>query len=299
MTPMPAWRWSPARPRATCWPACCSAACATRWPALAGGRHRRAEDGGAGLRRLVAAREAGGARLRRGAAPLPRDRRHPRRSWPSACWQQPPDALHRRRRARLQPRPGGAAASAAGIKTVHFVCPSIWAWRGERVREDRAQLSTTCCACSRSSRRCCAQHGVAATYVGHPLADAIPLRAAARRRRAALGLARRRRRRRAAARQPALARSSTSRRASCRPRRCMHAQRPDLRFVLPVAPGLRALVEPLVAQARAGVPIAAARRPLARGARGLRRDADRQRHRHAGSGAVQAADGDRLQHALR
>ena len=46
-----------------------------------------------------------------------------------------------------------------------------------------------CCACSRSSRHCCSAHGVAATYVGHPLADAIPLeppRAAARR---ALGLA--------------------------------------------------------------------------------------------------------------
>src|SRR4030095_12977574 len=35
----------------------------------------------------------------------------------------------------------------------------------------------------------------------------------------------------------------------------LHAQRPDLRFVLPVAPGLRALLDPLVAQWARRAPI--------------------------------------------
>ena len=36
----------------------------------------------------------------------------------------------------------------------------------------------------------------------------------------------------------------------------MQARRPELRFVLPLAPGLRGMVEPLVAQHASGVPIA-------------------------------------------
>jgi carbonic anhydrase/acetyltransferase-like protein (isoleucine patch superfamily) len=58
-------------------------------PALAGALQAAGIGGPkmarAGLRRLVAAREAGGARLRRGAAPLPRDRGHPR-ALAGGCW---------------------------------------------------------------------------------------------------------------------------------------------------------------------------------------------------------------------
>ena len=34
---------------------------------------------------------------------------------------------------------------AQGIKTVHFVCPSIWAWRAERVEKIRASVDHVLC----------------------------------------------------------------------------------------------------------------------------------------------------------
>lgn len=75
-----------------------------------------------------------------------------------------------------------------GIKTVHFVCPSIWAWRAERVEKIRRNVDHVLCIFP-FEPELMARHGVAATYVGHPLASVIPLqpdRAAAR---ARLGLA--------------------------------------------------------------------------------------------------------------
>lgn len=80
-----------------------------------------------------------------------------------------------------------AALKAQGIKTVHFVCPSIWAWRAERVEKIRRSVDHVLCIFP-FEPELLARHGVAATYVGHPLADVIPLapdKAAAR---AALGL---------------------------------------------------------------------------------------------------------------
>ena len=38
-----------------------------------------------------------------------------------------------------------ARLRAAGIKTVHFVCPSIWAWRGERVHKLAAAADHVLC----------------------------------------------------------------------------------------------------------------------------------------------------------
>jgi lipid-A-disaccharide synthase len=81
-----------------------------------------------------------------------------------------------------------AALRAAGIKTVHFVCPSIWAWRAKRVEKIRRAADHVLCI-SPFEPELLARHGIAATYVGHPLARVIPLapdRAAAR---ALLGLA--------------------------------------------------------------------------------------------------------------
>lgn len=75
-----------------------------------------------------------------------------------------------------------------GIKTVHFVCPSIWAWRAERVEKIRRNVDHVLCIFP-FEPELLARHGVAATYVGHPLASVIALqpdRAAARDR---LGLA--------------------------------------------------------------------------------------------------------------
>lgn len=77
---------------------------------------------------------------------------------------------------------------AAGIKTVHFVCPSIWAWRADRVEKIRASADHVLCIFP-FEPELLARQGVAATYVGHPLASVIPRvpdRAAAR---AQLGLA--------------------------------------------------------------------------------------------------------------
>ncbi|WP_440108880.1 lipid-A-disaccharide synthase [Acidovorax sp. BL-A-41-H1] len=71
---------------------------------------------------------------------------------------------------------------AAGIKTVHFVCPSIWAWRADRVEKIRRSADHVLCIFP-FEPELLASHGIAATYVGHPLASVIPMvpdRAAAR-----------------------------------------------------------------------------------------------------------------------
>ncbi|WP_029525114.1 lipid-A-disaccharide synthase [Polaromonas glacialis] len=80
-----------------------------------------------------------------------------------------------------------AALKAEGVKTVQFVCPSIWAWRADRVEKIRRSADHVLCIFP-FEPALLAAHGIAATYVGHPLAAVIPLqpdRAAARK---ALGL---------------------------------------------------------------------------------------------------------------
>ena len=80
-----------------------------------------------------------------------------------------------------------ADLKAAGVRTVHFVCPSVWAWRPERVEKIRRSVDHVLCIFP-FEPALLASHGVPATYVGHPLANVIPFepdRAAARR---ALGL---------------------------------------------------------------------------------------------------------------
>ncbi len=76
-----------------------------------------------------------------------------------------------------------ADLKARGIRTVHFVCPSIWAWRAGRIDKIRRSVDHVLCLFP-FEPALLAQHGIAATYVGHPLADVIPAqadRAAARR----------------------------------------------------------------------------------------------------------------------
>ena len=71
---------------------------------------------------------------------------------------------------------------AAGVKTVHFVCPSIWAWRADRIEKIRRSVDHVLCIFP-FEPELLARHGIAATYVGHPLAAVIPMqpdRAAAR-----------------------------------------------------------------------------------------------------------------------
>ncbi len=146
-----------------------------------------------------------------------------------------------------------AQLKAAGIPAIHFVCPSIWAWRGGRARAMAARVDHVLCLFPFEPALLHA-HGVAASYVGHPLADAIPLlppRAAAR---AALGLAEH---------EPVVAVLPGSRRSEIeaiapvflQTAARLYRERPALRFVLPVAPGLRTMLEPLAAAHAPGVPL--------------------------------------------
>ncbi|MDO8248620.1 MAG: lipid-A-disaccharide synthase [Rhodoferax sp.] len=81
-----------------------------------------------------------------------------------------------------------AALKAQGIKTVHFVSPSVWAWRPERVEKIRRSVDHVLCIFP-FEPALLAQHGIAATYVGHPLANVIPMEPDRSGARAVLGLA--------------------------------------------------------------------------------------------------------------
>ena len=61
-----------------------------------------------------------------------------------------------------------------GIKTVHFICPSIWAWRPERIKKIKRSVDHVLCIFPFEVAML-AQHGISATYVGHPLANVIPM----------------------------------------------------------------------------------------------------------------------------
>lgn len=62
----------------------------------------------------------------------------------------------------------------AGVPTVHYVSPSVWAWRGWRVRRV-ARSATHLLAMFPFESALYAKVGIPVTYVGHPLADLIPL----------------------------------------------------------------------------------------------------------------------------
>jgi lipid-A-disaccharide synthase len=72
---------------------------------------------------------------------------------------------------------------AAGIPTLHFVGPQIWAWRGGRIKKIQRAVSHMLLIFP-FEEELYRQAGVPATYIGHPLAEQIPLQpdvAAARR----------------------------------------------------------------------------------------------------------------------
>ncbi len=62
----------------------------------------------------------------------------------------------------------------AGIPTVHFISPSIWAWRGGRLDKIRRAVSHMLVIFP-FEETLYREAGLPVTYVGHPLAEVIPL----------------------------------------------------------------------------------------------------------------------------
>lgn len=135
----------------------------------------------------------------------------------------------------------------AGIKAVHYVSPSVWAWRQKRVLKIRegCDLMLTLFP---FEARFYEEQGVPVRFVGHSLADQIPLQADREQARRALGLA---------VEGPLVALMPGSRGGEVRrlgelffetAERLLQA-RPGLRFVLPCAsPERRSQLEALLAE---------------------------------------------------
>lgn len=127
---------------------------------------------------------------------------------------------------------------AAGIPTVHYVSPQIWAWRQKRVRKiaRSVDLMLTLLPFEAAFYR---DHQVPVRYVGHPLADEIPLKSDPVRARQALGLATTAE----ASRSPLLALLPGSRMSEVQALGpvfvdtavWLQTQRPQLGFIMPVA----------------------------------------------------------------
>ena len=139
---------------------------------------------------------------------------------------------------------------ASGVKTVHFVSPSIWAWRPERIEKIRSACDHVLCIFPFEVALYEAA-GIPATYVGHPLADVYPLIPDRRAARQSLGLSED---------GPLVALLPGSRTAEIKflmadflaAAVLIHSQKPAARFVIPAAPGQLALIKQAVARAGLG-----------------------------------------------
>ena len=134
-----------------------------------------------------------------------------------------------------------AALRLQGIKTVHFVAPSFWAWRAKRVEKIRASTDHVLCIFP-FEPALLAQHGIAATYVGHPLANVIPMQPDKAAARLQLGLAPDDR---VVAILPG-SRGSEVRNLASRFFQAavlLQQARPGIRFVVPAIPSLKAEIE--------------------------------------------------------
>ncbi len=135
---------------------------------------------------------------------------------------------------------------AAGIPTVQYVSPQVWAWRQSRARSIHESVDAVLCLLP-FEKRFYDAHGMRAEFVGHPLADAIPMtpdRPAARR---ALDIDANAR---VVALLPGSRRGEVARLAEefAATARWLAAQRPELKFIAPMA---NALVREIFSQALA------------------------------------------------
>ncbi len=136
----------------------------------------------------------------------------------------------------------------SGIPTLHFVSPSIWAWRRGRIKKIARAVSHMLVIFPFEAA-IYAEAGIEATYVGHPLAEVIPLVPDQNAARDALGLSR-------DARVLAILPGSRMSEIRCNARAFIESaavlrQRdPALQFVVPMAGDTqRAYFEQLIAQA--------------------------------------------------
>ena len=80
-----------------------------------------------------------------------------------------------------------SALKRAGVSTVQYVSPQVWAWRQSRVASIRNAADRILCLLPFETGFYEA-HGVDARFVGHPLADEVPMESPVAEARAALGL---------------------------------------------------------------------------------------------------------------
>jgi len=147
-----------------------------------------------------------------------------------------------------------AQLKAQGVPTVQYVSPQVWAWRQGRVRTIGQSVDLVLCVLPFESKFYDA-HEVRAVFVGHPLADRIPLESPPGPARAALGLE---------ASAPTVAVLPGSRRGEVArlggpftaTLAWLHERRPDIRFVAPMAnAAVRTMFEHSLAQHAPGVPV--------------------------------------------
>jgi lipid-A-disaccharide synthase len=121
----------------------------------------------------------------------------------------------------------------AGIPTVQYVSPQVWAWRQKRVHSIHRSVDLVLCLLP-FEKRFYDNRGVAAEFVGHPLADAIPLRVDRAQARATLNLPSDAK---VVALLPGSRRGEVTRLAAdfAATARWLAKERPDLKFIAPMA----------------------------------------------------------------